>query len=145
MSTIWTETPEQKRERLRDEVMGVRQPAALAGRGGEGGAGMGGKERERVENEKRIREFVERERGGALYDVHASRKKGRAPAEEGDGEGGQGNGEGEGREKEDDPSKRAFDKEKDMGGGVKIGHKQRREMLGRAKEFGGRFEGGKFL
>lgn len=27
--TVWTETPEQKRQRLEDEVMGVRKPAAL--------------------------------------------------------------------------------------------------------------------
>lgn len=28
-STVWTETPEQKRKRLEDEVMGVKRPAAL--------------------------------------------------------------------------------------------------------------------
>lgn len=27
--TVWTETPDQKRQRLEDEVMGVRKPAAL--------------------------------------------------------------------------------------------------------------------
>ena len=27
--TVWTETPDQKRQRLSDEVMGVRKPAAL--------------------------------------------------------------------------------------------------------------------
>ncbi|KAL8661613.1 MAG: hypothetical protein Q9202_005441 [Teloschistes flavicans] len=122
--TLWTESPQQKQKRLADEMMGVRQPAAAAQPAREEGEA---EREERMENERRIREAVERERGGALYEGHG-RKKGDA-----------------GREKEDDPSARAFDKEKDMGGGVKIGYKQRQEMLGRAREFGGRFAGGKFL
>lgn len=49
------------------------------------------------------------------------------------------------KEKEDDPSKRAFDKEKDIGGGMKIGHAQKKEMLNRAADFGSRFAGGNYL
>ena len=49
------------------------------------------------------------------------------------------------REKEDDPSKRAFDKEKDIRGGQKIGHAKRRELLTRAADFETKFAGGKFL
>ena len=49
------------------------------------------------------------------------------------------------REKEDDPSARAFDREKDIAGGVKIGHGKRQELLRNAKGFGGRFEGGGVL
>lgn len=45
---------------------------------------------------------------------------------------------------EDDPSKRAFDKEKDLGG-IKIGHVQRKEMLKRASDFGSRFQSGSYL
>ena len=48
------------------------------------------------------------------------------------------------KEKEDDPSKRAFDKEKDIGG-VKINFTKRREMLTRAADFGSRFERGSYL
>lgn len=48
------------------------------------------------------------------------------------------------KEKEDDPSKRAFDKEKDIGG-VKIGHVQKKEMLKRASDFGSRFAKGSYL
>lgn len=48
-------------------------------------------------------------------------------------------------EKEDDPSKRAFDREKDVGLGVKIGHSQKKEMLDRAANFGSKFAGGKYL
>lgn len=49
------------------------------------------------------------------------------------------------KEKEDDPSKRAFDKGKDIGGGMKIGHAKRKELLNKAADFGSRFSGGKYL
>jgi hypothetical protein len=49
------------------------------------------------------------------------------------------------REKEDDPSQRAFDKEKDMGLGRKINHTQKKEMLSKSKDFGSRFARGSFL
>ena len=49
------------------------------------------------------------------------------------------------KEKEDDPSKRAFDKEKDIGGGMKIGHAKRKELLNKAADFSSRFSGGKYL
>ena len=46
---------------------------------------------------------------------------------------------------EDDPSKRAFDYERDMGGGPKMGHAQRRDMIGRAGNIGSRFSQGGYL
>jgi Protein of unknown function (DUF3752) len=49
------------------------------------------------------------------------------------------------REKEDDPSARAFDREKDIAGGRRIGHAQKKEMLNRAAQFGSRFSSGSFL
>ncbi|KAL8766934.1 MAG: hypothetical protein Q9209_006415 [Squamulea sp. 1 TL-2023] len=123
---IWTETPEQKRQRLQDEMMGVKKPAQLID-GGEEAEDRRGREdeAERRETERRIREYNERNRGvGSLYEEH---KKGVQ------------------KEKDDDPSKRAFDKEKDMRGGMKIGHAKRKEMVGKAADFGSRFAGGKYL
>ncbi|KAF2085657.1 hypothetical protein K490DRAFT_46131 [Saccharata proteae CBS 121410] len=115
---MWTETPEQKRKRLENEVMGVTAPASQQG-------GKESKKRERdEETARRIREHAEKTRGKSLYEAH----KGRTD-----------------REEEDDPSKRAFDREKDMGAGLVIGHKQRKEMLSRAKDFGSKFSGGGFL
>ena len=52
---------------------------------------------------------------------------------------------GTGKEKEDDPSKRAFDYEKDMAVTGNVNHKQRREMLNKSKGFGDRFSGGSYL
>ena len=49
------------------------------------------------------------------------------------------------REKEDDPSARAFDRDKDIAGGQKIGHAKRKELLSKAADFGSKFAGGKYL
>ncbi|CAK7269518.1 hypothetical protein SEPCBS57363_003640 [Sporothrix epigloea] len=46
---------------------------------------------------------------------------------------------------DDDPSARAFDREKDMRIGVQITNKQRRDLVSRAGDFSGRFSKGSFL
>ncbi|KAI9802176.1 MAG: hypothetical protein M1825_002896 [Sarcosagium campestre] len=119
-NALWTETPEQKRRRLQDEVMGVTQPAT---QGPAERADLRNRESEQA-TARRIQEYNERNRNKSLYDEH----KKTVP-----------------REKEDDPSKRAFDKEKDIGGGMKIGHSKRKELVTKAAEFGQKFSGGKFL
>lgn len=48
-------------------------------------------------------------------------------------------------ETDDDPSKRVFDREKDMGSGMRIGHSQRQEMLKKASDFSSKFSGGSYL
>lgn len=118
-SALWTETPEQKRQRLKNEVMGVSKPAQLGP-----DEKKKGNEAEVRETQRRIREYNERNRGESLYSEH--KKVGP-------------------REKEDDPSQRAFDREKDIGGGIKIGHAQKKELLNRAAGFGDRFAGGNYL
>ncbi len=119
-NTLWTETPEQKRRRLEDEMMGVKKPAQL----GPEVKTEKWKVEEARETERRIREYNEKNRNTSLYNEH----KKAVP-----------------REKEDDPSARAFDREKDMGMGLKIGHAQKRELLNKAKDFGSRFEKGNYL
>ncbi|KAH0539113.1 hypothetical protein FGG08_004351 [Glutinoglossum americanum] len=121
VSSIWTETPEEKRQRLADEVMGVRKPAAEE-------HPVTIKPVQDEDTARRIREYnkplrQEKNRNKSLYEEH----KKATP-----------------REKEDDPSKRAFDKEKDIGG-RKIGYNQKKEMLTRAADFGSRFSSGSFL
>ena len=49
------------------------------------------------------------------------------------------------KEEGDDPSKRAFDKEKDIRGGRQINHTARKELINRAANFGSRFSGGGYL
>ncbi|KAI1106196.1 hypothetical protein F4804DRAFT_301856 [Jackrogersella minutella] len=134
ISSIWTETPEQKRKRLENAVLG-RESASTAqttSSGGQGGnlRGEEDKTKPSAEQEARIRQFTEATRGKSLYAEHQQSRKGRELAPE---------------EEEDDPSKRAFDREKDMRSGARIGTAQRRELLNRAADFGGRFAKGKYL
>ena len=126
ISAIWTETPEQKRQRIKDEVLG-RKDAATSSRASKvaGDGGGKGESREERETARRIQEYNERNRGKSLFEEHK--------------------GKGEGVGKEDDPSKRGFDREKDMALGGRLGHGEKREMLAKAKGFGERFERGKYL
>ena len=138
-NALWTETHEQKRQRLEDEVMGVNKHAQQD----QNSKASSRNAAEARETEKRIREYnvrksssklnvsnayvfsyQEKNRNSSLYSEH----KKVTP-----------------KEKEDDPSKRAFDKDKDIGLGMKIGHSQKKEMLSRAADFGSRFAGGNYL
>lgn len=49
------------------------------------------------------------------------------------------------KEEENDPSMRAFDREKDMALSSRISHAQRREMMDRASDYNSRFTKGSFL
>lgn len=82
------------------------------------------------EQAARIRNYTEATRGKSLYEEHQASRKGRQLAPE---------------EEEDDPSKRAFDREKDVRSGGRINTAQKREMMSRAADFGGRFAKGKYL
>lgn len=141
VSSIWTETPEQKARRIADRVLG--RAAADSVPGATAGQGDGGRRpaRGEGEDEERVKRYTEETRGKSLYREHQERRKdSTAP--------GTGGGKRPGArddEEEDDPSKRAFDKEKDMGLGIKISGSQRKELLNRAAEFGGRFQKGSYL
>ena len=87
------------------------------------------KQREEEERNRRIAASVEANRGKSLmHEQGAKRKR-----------------QGADKEEEDDPSKRAFDREKDMALGGKIGSAQRKVLLTKAADFGGRFSKGSFL
>jgi hypothetical protein len=153
ISSIWTETPEEKAKRLADAVLGRgaddQQPAAAANRGkksGAGGGGGGASSSKEGQHDK-IRAFTEQTRGRSLVEQHQAAKKAGA-AGGGGGSGGttaRKGGGGDEEEEDDDPSKRAFDREKDMGLGMKITASQRKELLNRASDFGGRFQKGNYL
>lgn len=134
VSAIWTETPEEKAKRLRDAVLG---------RGGDAGADVKRAAAEvkvdsgRNADEERIRSFTEQTRGRSLYEEHQMRKN--------RGKDGEGDAKGKEKEEEDDPSKRAFSWEKDMKSGGTISHTQRRQLLAKSADFGGRFDKGRYL
>lgn len=117
--STWNETPEEKRKRLADEMMGVSKLSSAATQKSSNSADTT-KEAASAE----IRERTEKSRGPSLLDQHQGSKN---------------------REPDDDPSKRAFDREKDMGSGMKIGHAQRKEMLSKAANFSSKFSSGSYL
>ncbi|KAH8733070.1 hypothetical protein GQ44DRAFT_734959 [Phaeosphaeriaceae sp. PMI808] len=120
MSTAWTETPEQKLKRLQDEAMGISTSAEPAS------APAGSKKsKEEERRARKMRDKIDAARGKSLVEQHQDK--------------------GTGKEKEDDPSKRAFNYEKDMAVSGTVNHKQRREMLSKSKGFSDRFSSGKFL
>jgi hypothetical protein len=122
VSSIWTETPEEKLKRLQDSVLGrgdktveTNPKAALP--------------KDEEERNRKISANIESQRGKSLYAEHQARREK----------------DGEKAEEEDDPSKRGFDREKDMAIGGKIGTAQRRELMNKAANFGGRFQKGSYL
>ncbi|KAG0651706.1 Lipopolysaccharide-specific response 7 [Hyphodiscus hymeniophilus] len=108
VSAIWTETPEEKRQRLEDEVLGRKDKSSSSTRK-EKGSGDSREDREAEQTARRIRQYNERNRNKTLMDEF---------------QGGAGGG---AQEKEDDPSKRGFDREKDMalGEGWAMGRRRR--------------------
>ncbi len=120
MSSAWTETPEQKLKRLQDEALGISSAANASSAQSDS---KRSKEEER--RARKMREKIEAARGKSLVEEHEEK--------------------GSGKEKEDDPSKRAFDYEKDMAVSGTVNHKQRREMLSKSKGFSDRFSSGNFL
>ena len=119
IDTMWTETPEQKRKRLADEVMGVKPLASSGAPAVDVRA-----EKKRAEDRATAARVQEQQRNKSLYDEHQKTHD---------------------KSVEDDPTKRAFDKEKDMGAGMKISDSQKREMLNKAKNFSSKFSGGSYL
>lgn len=123
VSAIWTETPEEKLKRLQDSVLG-RQ-----GENSSAAASTAAKQsRDEEERSRRIAASINSNRGQSLYDEHQDKARASGKADE-----------------EDDPSKREFDREKDMALGSKIGAAQRKEFVDKAANFGGRFQKGSYL
>lgn len=114
----WHETPEQKQARLQREVLGVKDDKAS-------------KTVKTVstntelddDTARRLKEY-NKQRGPSLYEAHQK---------------------GQSAEAEDDPSARAFDREKDIGGGININASKRRDMLKKSANFDSRFSSAKYL
>ncbi|KAI1433872.1 hypothetical protein GGR50DRAFT_666259 [Xylaria sp. CBS 124048] len=144
ISSIWTETPEEKRKRLENAVLGRGDgttkssgPNSWTSRGAARAQADDGPDPEQA---ARIQNFTEATRGRSLYEEHQAARA-RAPQSASSG----GAKKGWIDEEDDDPSKRAFDKEKDMKLGGRISGTQRRELVNKAADFGSRFAKGKYL
>ncbi|KAJ9272260.1 hypothetical protein DTO212C5_1445 [Paecilomyces variotii] len=119
-SSLWTETPEQKRKRLENEVMGIQQPAPGAPREPSGNKSASDKLME-----KRLQSYSDKSQRKALYKEHQETSN---PAKE-----------------QDDPSARPFDREKDIAGPGTISSAKRREIINKSSDYTSRFSRGKFL
>lgn len=127
-SSMWTETAEEKLQRLQDSVLG--RTSSTAGAQAAEGASSASRRKEE-EKSRRIAANVEASRGKSLYDEHSQRMR---------------DGKGTGKvEEEDDPSKRGFDRAKDMALGGSLGAAKRKELLNKSAGFGDRFQKGSFL
>ncbi|KAI1119253.1 hypothetical protein F5Y14DRAFT_397166 [Nemania sp. NC0429] len=146
ISSIWTETPEEKRKRLENAVLGRDTGSASANphRSSHVPSKAGTKEAA-AEQTARIQSFTEATRGRSLYDEHQAARASRDPGNNSKGATSSSAKKSWVDEEDDDPSKRAFDREKDMKLGGRIGASQRRELLNKAADFGGRFAKGKYL
>jgi len=125
-SSIWTETPEEKLARLQASVLGKSEPASTSSQP----QSKPGRTKEQEERDRETKKKFEAARGKSMVEEARERRKagGKARDEEGD----------------DDPSKRAFDREKDMAIGGRFSGKERREMMESAKDQS-RFSKGTFL
>ncbi|KAK4193275.1 hypothetical protein QBC35DRAFT_481090 [Podospora australis] len=136
ISSIWTETPEEKARRLANAVLGREDPNNSATGGGSSSAANEKRGKYTAEDEAQIRAYTEQTRGKSLVEQHQERK---AEAKR------QRGGEFNGKEEDDDPSKRAFDWEKDMKVGGSISGSDKKQILNKAANFGGRFQKGSYL
>ncbi|KIW65851.1 hypothetical protein PV04_08071 [Phialophora macrospora] len=116
----WHETPEQKQERLKREVMGI-QATTTSAAPTKSGSGTISHDDGMA---KRMKEYNEARRGPSLYASHISSQD---------------------KPLDDDPSARAFDREKDIGSGSAISATKRREMVKKATDFSSRFEKARYL
>ncbi|KAL7908747.1 hypothetical protein GGI35DRAFT_411507 [Trichoderma velutinum] len=124
--SIWTETPEEKLRRLQDSVLGRTSSTS------DGPSNLSEEQQRKARRDEALAANIQAQRGKTLLEEHQGGKKAAAAG-------------GKPDEEEDDPSKRAFDREKDMAVGGKITSTQRRELINKSANFGGRFQKGSFL
>lgn len=116
-STIWTDTPEDRRKRLQNQVLGVSNSSAID-------STREIRAMQKRQEEAALASKVKASRGPSLYDQHQSSSR---------------------KVDEDDPSKRGFDRERDMGGGALMTDSKRKALLSKAADFSSKFSGGGFL
>ncbi|KAK1255033.1 hypothetical protein MKX08_009028 [Trichoderma sp. CBMAI-0020] len=127
--SIWTETPEEKLKRLQDAVLGRTSASSSAEAGGGDASEL---QRKKQLRDEALAADIQAQRGRTLLEEHQGGKKKAGAVVRPE-------------EEEDDPSKRAFDREKDMAVGGRITATQRKELINKSANFGGRFQKGSFL
>ncbi|KAL2110863.1 hypothetical protein VUR80DRAFT_635 [Thermomyces stellatus] len=121
--SVWTETAAEKLSRLENQVLG-RDSGPIPS--------SSTPSKDDTEQRRKIEQYTSQTRGKSLYEEKREAMKAGADRRKGEAE-------------EDDPSKRPFDREKDMALGGRLGAAQKREFLNKAANFGDRFSKGSFL
>ncbi|KAJ2904083.1 hypothetical protein MKZ38_008894 [Zalerion maritima] len=140
ISSLWTETAHEKAKRVADSVLGrSSNPAHPSAHSTSKTTDSGGRSNNitgtsskslSAKEEARVRESINAARGPSLMSSHAKTHAKKIKEEE----------------EKDDPSKRAFDREKDMSIGCRgLGGREKSEVFRQARDFGGRFGKGSFL
>ncbi|KAJ5162468.1 hypothetical protein N7492_007860 [Penicillium capsulatum] len=115
LDASWVENPEERLRRLGDQVMGVATSQQPQ-------ATSTSDAKKAASMEEKIKKFNDQTRKTPRLEASQTRK-----------------------EEDDDPSIRAFDREKDMAISSRISSAQRREMVNKAGDYGSRFTKGNFL
>ena len=122
----WNETTQEKHARLQREMMGIKDPSTTS-KSSTNSKPMSRKDAAEdavdADTRNRMKEYAAA-RGPSLYDAHQKTDR---------------------VEKDDDPSARAFDREKDIGGGSQLNSTQRRDLLKKSSDFSSRFSSAKYL
>jgi len=132
IASIWTETASEKLARLQNSVLG-REDATNPAASTDAKKSKADRE-DAARRQREIDEYNAKTRGTkSLYEERKEmrRKDKGASPKPGD--------------EDDDPSQRAFDWEKDMAVSGKLGGKEKREILTKASNLGGRFQKGSYL
>ncbi|KAJ5167650.1 uncharacterized protein N7482_003244 [Penicillium canariense] len=119
VDATWIETPEERMRRLEDEMLGVGAPSKSEGQRTPSSTNPA----RAKEMEEKIKKFNDQSGTNTRLDKDQPARK----------------------EEEDDPSSRAFDREKDMAVSSKITNAQRREMINKASDYSSRFSKGNYL
>jgi len=128
VASIWTETAQEKLARLQNSVLG--RGSDEQAQGGANSGGRGAESSREAEQRRTIEEYTAQTRGKSLYEERQEAKK---------------RGKIRPQDEEDDPSKRPFDREKDMAIGGNLGAAKKRELLNKSSNFGDRFQKGSYL
>ena len=133
-ASIWNETPAEKIARLQREVLGIATAAPTSKHHSVNSSNPAADAADA--SAEQLRRKIATARGPSLYDSHTAKDSNDSTS----------GSSSKPKEEEDDPSARAFDREKDMATGLRIDSTQRREILAKSREgISSRFGNAKYL
>ncbi|KAL5495835.1 hypothetical protein ACEPAI_1299 [Sanghuangporus weigelae] len=128
-NNLWTETPEERQQRIADEVAGKKRRAANAEDDGSDDRDIQRKRQKDLELRKVVDEHNKSSRGKTLVEMHEEEKKKEKKTK---------------KDEDDDKPVAIWDHSRDMSlGGRLMDEKQRRKMISEAGSLGDRFGSGK--